>query len=200
MTQRKTPPFRADHVGSLLRPAELHEARAKARRGEMGAEALRALQDRHIRDAVAKQESVGMQLVEIPAGSFTMGAPEDEKGEKNERPQRRVKITKAFFMGAHEVTQKQYALLMGENPSWFSALGGGKVSVKGLDTEAFPVEGVRRFLEWAGREAPADDRVWLGRANLATRMGLYDEAASWLDRCESRRPASVPDAGIRDHA
>ncbi len=63
MTQRKTPPFRADHVGSLLRPAELHEARAKARRGEMGAEALRALQDRHIRDAVAKQESVGMQLV-----------------------------------------------------------------------------------------------------------------------------------------
>jgi len=59
----KTPPFRADHVGSLLRPAELHEARAKARRGEMGAEALRALQDRHIRDAVAKQESVGMQLV-----------------------------------------------------------------------------------------------------------------------------------------
>src|SRR5207249_354324 len=43
-------------------------------------------------------------------------------------------------------------------------------------------------LEWAGREAPADDRVWLGRANLATRMGLYDEAASWLDRCESRRP------------
>src|SRR5206468_10451389 len=55
MTQRKTPPFRADHVGSLLRPAELHEARAKARRGEMGAEALRALQDRHIRDAVAKR-------------------------------------------------------------------------------------------------------------------------------------------------
>ena len=63
MTQRKTPPFRADHVGSLLRPAELHEARDKARRGEMGAEALRALQDKHIRDAVAKQESVGMQLV-----------------------------------------------------------------------------------------------------------------------------------------
>ena len=63
MTQRKTPPFRADHVGSLLRPAELHEARAKAKRGEMSAEALRALQDKHIREAVAKQESVGMQLV-----------------------------------------------------------------------------------------------------------------------------------------
>ena len=63
MTQRTAPPFRADHVGSLLRPAELHEARAKAKRGEMSADALRALQDRHIREAVAKQESVGMQLV-----------------------------------------------------------------------------------------------------------------------------------------
>ena len=63
MTQRTTPPFRADHVGSLLRPAELHEARAKAKRGELGAEQLRALQDKHIREAVAKQESVGMQLV-----------------------------------------------------------------------------------------------------------------------------------------
>jgi len=46
-----------------LRPAELHEARAKANRGEISADALRALQDRHIREAVAKQESVGMQLV-----------------------------------------------------------------------------------------------------------------------------------------
>ena len=63
MAQRTAPPFRADHVGSLLRPAELHEARAKAKRGEMSAEALGALQDKHIREVVAKQESVGMQLV-----------------------------------------------------------------------------------------------------------------------------------------
>ncbi len=63
MTQRTAPPFRADHVGSLLRPVELHEARAKANRGEMSAEVLRALQDKHIREAVAKQESLGMQVV-----------------------------------------------------------------------------------------------------------------------------------------
>ena len=63
MTQRTTPPFRADHVGSLLRPAELHEARTKAKRGEISPEQLRALQDKHIREAVAKQESVGMQVV-----------------------------------------------------------------------------------------------------------------------------------------
>jgi tetratricopeptide (TPR) repeat protein len=56
-----------------------------------------------------------------------------------------------------------------------------------LDTEPLPVQGVRAFLEKAGREVPADDRVWLGRANLATRTGLYDEASSWLHRCEGRR-------------
>ena len=63
MSARTTPPYRADHVGSLLRPAELAEARLKAKRGEMGTEELRAIQDKHIREAVAKQESVGMQVV-----------------------------------------------------------------------------------------------------------------------------------------
>jgi 5-methyltetrahydropteroyltriglutamate--homocysteine methyltransferase len=63
MTQRTQPPFRADHVGSLLRPAELADARAKAKRGELSAEQLRAVQEKHIREAVAKQESVGMPVV-----------------------------------------------------------------------------------------------------------------------------------------
>jgi len=63
MTQRKIPPFRADQVGSLLRPDELHEARDKARSGKMSAAELRAVQDRHIREVVAKQESVGMEGV-----------------------------------------------------------------------------------------------------------------------------------------
>ena len=63
MTQRTTPPFRADHVGSLLRPAELAEARLRAKRGEISTEQLRAVQDKCIREAVAKQESVGMQAV-----------------------------------------------------------------------------------------------------------------------------------------
>ena len=63
MTLRTTPPFRADHVGSLLRPQELHEARDKAARGEMSADALRALQDKCIREAVAGQEAVGLQAI-----------------------------------------------------------------------------------------------------------------------------------------
>jgi 5-methyltetrahydropteroyltriglutamate--homocysteine methyltransferase len=57
------PPFRADHVGSLLRPAALKEARARHARGEIDAAALKAVEDRAIAAAIAKQEAVGLQSV-----------------------------------------------------------------------------------------------------------------------------------------
>jgi 5-methyltetrahydropteroyltriglutamate--homocysteine methyltransferase len=57
------PPFRADQVGSLLRPAALAETRARWRRGEVSAEQLRAAEDAAIREAVARQEAVGLQGV-----------------------------------------------------------------------------------------------------------------------------------------
>ena len=58
-----SPPFRADHVGSLLRPAALHEARAKAKAGALPAAELRAVEDGLIREAVAKQEALGLRVV-----------------------------------------------------------------------------------------------------------------------------------------
>jgi 5-methyltetrahydropteroyltriglutamate--homocysteine methyltransferase len=60
--QREAPPFRADHVGSLLRPAALKEARAKRERQEITADALRAIEDREIESAIRKQEEVGLKL------------------------------------------------------------------------------------------------------------------------------------------
>ena len=58
-----TPPFRADQVGSLLRPPELREARVRARGGEISAQALRETEDRAIREAIAQQEAIGLQAV-----------------------------------------------------------------------------------------------------------------------------------------
>ena len=58
-----TPPFRADHVGSLLRPPELVAARAKAKAGQMSASELKAVEDKCIREAVAKQEAIGLQSI-----------------------------------------------------------------------------------------------------------------------------------------
>ena len=57
------PPFRADHVGSLLRPPELRDARAARAEGRTDAAALRAVEDRCIRDAFAKQKEVGLKAV-----------------------------------------------------------------------------------------------------------------------------------------
>jgi 5-methyltetrahydropteroyltriglutamate--homocysteine methyltransferase len=61
MTLRDTPPFRADHVGSLLRPARLLQARAQRAAGEIDAEALRAVEDDAIRDVVRMQHDVGLR-------------------------------------------------------------------------------------------------------------------------------------------
>jgi 5-methyltetrahydropteroyltriglutamate--homocysteine methyltransferase len=61
MSDPEKPPFRADHVGSLLRPAELLAARARHQAGEVAAEALREVEDRCIREAVALQEEIGLQ-------------------------------------------------------------------------------------------------------------------------------------------
>jgi 5-methyltetrahydropteroyltriglutamate--homocysteine methyltransferase len=60
---RTAPPFRADHVGSLLRTAALKEARAKRERGEIDADALRAVEDEEIVKLIRKQEDAGLQSV-----------------------------------------------------------------------------------------------------------------------------------------
>jgi 5-methyltetrahydropteroyltriglutamate--homocysteine methyltransferase len=56
-------PFRADEVGSLLRPPELKEARAARAEGRIGAAELKEVEDRSIRDVVRKQEAVGLKAV-----------------------------------------------------------------------------------------------------------------------------------------
>jgi len=62
--------------------------------------------------------SLGMKFVLIPAGSFSMGSPAGE-GFEDERPVRTVTITRPFYIGMYEVTQLEYQMLIGENPSHF---------------------------------------------------------------------------------
>jgi enediyne biosynthesis protein E4 len=61
-----------------------------------------------------------------------------------------------------------------------------------LRRSLIPVEIVRSNLDQAVQLASDDDRVWLGKANLAIRVGSYEEAARWLDACLRRRPEDVP--------
>jgi 5-methyltetrahydropteroyltriglutamate--homocysteine methyltransferase len=61
--QRSKPPFRADHVGSLLRPATLKEARAKRASGEISSAELTAIEDREIERIVRRQEESGLKSI-----------------------------------------------------------------------------------------------------------------------------------------
>jgi 5-methyltetrahydropteroyltriglutamate--homocysteine methyltransferase len=63
MSPRTSPPFRADHVGSLLRPPRLHAARADRAAGKITPQELRAVEDDAIREAVALQREAGLQSV-----------------------------------------------------------------------------------------------------------------------------------------
>ncbi|HEV3239929.1 MAG TPA: 5-methyltetrahydropteroyltriglutamate--homocysteine S-methyltransferase [Casimicrobiaceae bacterium] len=61
MSLRTRPPFRADHVGSFLRPPQLLAARERFQKGEIGKAALRAVEDAAIADVVRLQEDIGLQ-------------------------------------------------------------------------------------------------------------------------------------------
>src|ERR1700722_2470378 len=63
MVQTKTPPFRADHVGSLLRPPELLQARDDEKNGRISQADLRRIEDQAIRDVVGQQEDLGLEGV-----------------------------------------------------------------------------------------------------------------------------------------
>jgi formylglycine-generating enzyme required for sulfatase activity/serine/threonine protein kinase len=100
--------------------------------------------------------SVGMKVVRIPAGRFLMGSPNGEKDRSDDEEQHEVEISKPFWLGIHEVTQKQFQSVMGYNPSYFSRNGAGKRGARypsssppaggknaaPEDTSDFPVENV----------------------------------------------------------
>ena len=105
--------------------------------------------------------SIGMKFRLISAGDFVMGSPKEERAqcieerheslgwtEEQDRlvpwgeTPHRVRITKPYYLGVYEVTQRQYKAVMKDNPSWFSAGGGGREEVSGGDTGRFPVESV----------------------------------------------------------
>lgn len=65
------------------------------------------------------QNSIGMELVRVPAGQFTMGSPRTETGRGDDEDEIECFIRAPFYVGIHEVTQKQYEEVMQKNPSLF---------------------------------------------------------------------------------
>lgn len=148
------------------------EALARERdRAEGGAEALftgadpressparqeQAACAKRLRLPITTINSIGMEFVLIPSGEFTMGSSDPaaqsstpigaEKANPdippNEIPRHRVRISRPFYLGAYEVTQTEYVVVTGKNPSFFSITGRGKEAVVVESTGQFPVESV----------------------------------------------------------
>ncbi|PON14518.1 formylglycine-generating enzyme family protein [Candidatus Entotheonella serta] len=95
------------------------------------------------------RNSIGMEFVLIPAGTFEMGAS-DVNADSDEQPVHRVTISRAFYLSTYEVTQRQWLAVMDDNPSFF----------KGTD---MPVES----LPWY------DAKLFIHRLNQREKTGSY---------------------------
>ena len=99
------------------REAEADPPQAVAPFGSDQAKALQKAWADHLGVPVQITNPLGIKLNLIPPGEFMMGSPESEEGRFSNETQHRVKITKPFYLSAHEVTQEQYERVMGSNPS-----------------------------------------------------------------------------------
>ncbi len=87
------------------------------------------------------RNSIGMEFVLVPAGSFWMGGGGSQPGKKQ------VAVAHDLYVGVYPVTQEQWQALMGNNPSYFSREGAGRDRVESIadaELKQFPVECVSR--------------------------------------------------------
>jgi formylglycine-generating enzyme required for sulfatase activity len=87
--------------------------------------------------------STGMKFAWIPAGTFMMGSPKEEKERKPDEIQHKVTLTKGFYMGVYPVTQDEWQAVMGRNPSFFKG-------EKNLPVERVSWEDCQQFVKKLG--------------------------------------------------
>lgn len=126
--------------------------------------------------------SIGVKLVLIPAGRFTMGSPGREHGRSvDEGPPHSVRLTQSFYLGAYPVTQEQYRRVMGNNPSHFRV-------VPGQDTRLFPIENV----SWTDAVAFCRALSALPEERRLGRVYRLPTEAEWEYACRAGRDDCWP--------
>lgn len=127
--------------------------------------------------------NIGMVLTKIPAGTFLMGEDPSLSGEgkADERPQHKVTISKPFYIGVHEVTQKQWQEVMGSNPSRHKQENAPVDSVSWNDAQTFIKKLNER--EGHGRYRLPTEAEWeyAARAGTTTRYFWGNDPAKLTD-------------------
>jgi formylglycine-generating enzyme required for sulfatase activity len=137
----------------------------------------------------SEYKTTKLVLRKIEPGTFTMGSPSGELGRKTTEDQHQVTLTKAFYIGVFETTQKQYKLITGSNPSEYKH--------DGQDIEDNPVETVcYNDLRGSGANWPSSsgvlDSSFFGR--LRTKTGLRFDLpteAQWEYACRAETTTAL---------
>ena len=119
-------------------------------------------------------------LRRIPAGSFTMGSPQNERGRSDNETQHHVTLTQDYYIGVFPCTQRQYELVMGSNPSYFE---GSDLPVESVSYNT--LRGDNRGSQWPSG-ADVDEDSFFGR--LQQRTGLILDLpteAEWEYACRA---------------
>lgn len=125
-----------------------------------------------------RDKSTNIEMVLVPPGMFTMGCSASNSGScnSNENPTHSVTMTQAYYMGRYEVTQAQWAAVMGSNPSYFQSHS---------DSANYPVEqvswsGVQKFLTATGMRLPSEaEWEFACRAGTTTAYANGSDTFSW---------------------
>ena len=129
--------------------------------------------------AVAQEltNGIGMKLVLIPKGTFTMGSPIEEEAADNDEEQHQVTISREYYLGVYEVTQGQYEKVMGTNPSHFQ-----KRIIRKRDSSMYPVEQV----SWEDAVEFCKRLSELPEEKKAGRVYRLPTEAEWEYACRAR--------------
>ena len=117
----------------------------------------------------------------IPAGTFTMGSPWDELGRFDDEVEHEVTLTSGYWMGIFEVTQKQWSLIMGSNPSRYQ---GDTRPVECISYD--DIRGKEKGAGWPRGGHEVDSGSFLGK--LRTKTGLAFDLpteAQWEYACRA---------------
>ena len=131
--------------------------------------------------------SIGMEFVLIPAGEFDMGSPSNEvERSDDEGPIHRVKISKVFYMGKYEITQKQWLDVMGSNPSYFKGDNLPVENVSWRDVQDF-IKKLNEMEDMNKYRLPSEaEWEYAARAGTTTRYSFGDDESNlgyyaWYD-------------------
>ncbi|MBI1387164.1 MAG: SUMF1/EgtB/PvdO family nonheme iron enzyme [bacterium] len=157
------------------------------------------------------QEAKPLEMIRIPAGSFTMGAPMDERARHEwEWPPHTVTITHDFYLGKYEVTQAQWQAVMGSNPAKDHGIGPDfpvyyvtwndcqqfiqKLNEMGLGTFRLPTEAEWEYACRAGTTTRFSHGDVLNCGDVCEQCEIHDQYMWW---CGNNNPQGAKEVALK---